>query len=255
MRKLRAAAAAHARFFQDNPEFLELTVQDRAEFHGCGPESHREHHEQMIRKMCEILQQGIDAGEIRPVDPQQTTIALGSLLYGAAILGCHLRSVDVQAMTEHGVDIFLRGIGSESSRRTGFSDLLGSKIMSVVLAKRPEVDVDRDTSVNPSIAEPESDAALYVEEAPAKQSRGRLVAWLLIVAVVAAAGAGGAWYKYIRPMSGGKGVTGRATSAREASQGKAALGFLDPPGKAGRGAAPAWKSFPSKSFPAAISFA
>ena len=81
----------------------------------------------MIRKMCEILQQGIDAGEIRPVDPQQTTIALGSLLYGAAILGCHLRSVDVQAMTEHGVNIFLRGIGSESSRRTGFSDLLGSE--------------------------------------------------------------------------------------------------------------------------------
>ena len=113
--KLRAAAAAHARFFQANPEFLELTVQDRAEFHGSGPESHREHHEKMIRKMCEILQQGIDAGEIRPVDPQQTTIALGSLLYGAAILGCHLRSVDVQRMTEHGVDIFLRGICREPS--------------------------------------------------------------------------------------------------------------------------------------------
>ena len=121
--------------------------------------------------------------------------------------------------------------------------------MSVVLAKRPEVDVDRDTSVNPSIAEPESDAALYVEEAPAKQSRGRLVAWLLIVAVVAAAGAGGAWYKYIRPMSGGKGVTGRATSAREASQGKAALGFLDPPGKAGRGAAPRLEIIPVEVVP------
>ena len=83
----------HARFFQDNPEYLELTIQDRAEFHGTGPESHREHHEKMIRKMGEILEQGIDAGEIRPVDPQLTTIALGSLLYRAAILGCLLRSV------------------------------------------------------------------------------------------------------------------------------------------------------------------
>jgi AcrR family transcriptional regulator len=124
--KFRAAATAHARFFQDNPEYLELTVQDRAEFHGSGPESHREHHERMIRQMGEILQQGIDAGEIRPVDPQQTTIALGSLLYGAGILGCHLRSVDVRRMTEHGVDIFLRGISRESPDDTKSSELVGS---------------------------------------------------------------------------------------------------------------------------------
>lgn len=124
--KFRAAAAAHARFFRDNPHYLELTVQDRAEFHGSGPESHREHHERMIRQMGEILQQGIDAGEIRPVDPQQTTIALGSLLYGAGILGCHLRSVDVQRMTEHGVDIFLRGIRRESPHDTESSELVGS---------------------------------------------------------------------------------------------------------------------------------
>ena len=77
--------------------------------------------------MGEILQQGIDAGEIRPVDPQQTTLALGSLLYGAAILGCHLKSVDVQQMTEHAVDIFLRGIRSESSRGAESSDLIGSE--------------------------------------------------------------------------------------------------------------------------------
>jgi AcrR family transcriptional regulator len=125
--KFRAAATAHARFFQDNPEYLELTIQDRAEFHGSGPESHREHHETMIRKMGEILQQGIDAGEIRPVDPQQTTIGLGSLLYGAAILGCHLRSVDVQRMTEHAVDIFLRGICREAPCDAESSDLVGSE--------------------------------------------------------------------------------------------------------------------------------
>jgi len=108
--KFRAAAAAHAKFFQDHPEFLELTIQDLAEFHGSGPESHHEHHEKLIRKMGEILQQGIDAGEIRPVDPQYTTVGLGSLLYGAAILGCHLKSVDVRQMTEYAVDMFLQGI-------------------------------------------------------------------------------------------------------------------------------------------------
>jgi len=112
--KLRAAAAAHARFFHEHPECLELTAQDRAEFHGSGPESHREHHEKMIRKMNEILEQGIDSGEIRPLDPRCTTIGLGSLLYGAAILGCYLESVDVPKMTEYAIDVFLHGIRSES---------------------------------------------------------------------------------------------------------------------------------------------
>jgi AcrR family transcriptional regulator len=115
--KFRAAATAYAHFFDSNPNYLELTVQDRAEFHGSGPESHRQAHQRMIGRMAEILQQGIDAGEIRPVDPQQTTIGLGSLLYGAAILGCHLQSVDMQRMTEHAVEIFLRGIETEHPAR------------------------------------------------------------------------------------------------------------------------------------------
>jgi AcrR family transcriptional regulator len=112
--QFRAAAAAYSEFFVNNPQYLELTIQDRAEFRGSGPESHQEHHEKMIAKMGEILQQGIESGELRPVDPEQTTIALGSLLYGAALLGGHLRSVDVREMTKHGVDVFLQGIVAES---------------------------------------------------------------------------------------------------------------------------------------------
>ena len=64
--KLRAAAAAYAEFFEANPQYLELFVQDRAEFRGSGPESHREHHEKMIGRMGEILQQGIEAGRAAP---------------------------------------------------------------------------------------------------------------------------------------------------------------------------------------------
>ena len=68
--KLRAAAAAYSGFFLSNPQYLALFLQDRAEFRGCGPESHREHHEKMICRMGEILQQGIEAGELRPVEPR-----------------------------------------------------------------------------------------------------------------------------------------------------------------------------------------
>lgn len=113
LNKLRAAATAYIQFFEDNPNYLELTVQDRAEFHGCGPQSHVEHHKAMINRMGDILQQGIDAGLLRPVNPQLTTLALGCLLYGAALLGCHLRTVDVKQMTQLAIEIFLRGLCPE----------------------------------------------------------------------------------------------------------------------------------------------
>ena len=113
--KLRAAAVAYSQFFLANPEYLQLFLQDLAEFRGSGPESHREHHEKLIGRMGEILQQGIDAGRLRPVDLRQTTIGLGSLLFGATILGSHLNSVPVAEMTEYAVDIFLRGIAAEDA--------------------------------------------------------------------------------------------------------------------------------------------
>jgi AcrR family transcriptional regulator len=108
--KLRAAAVGYSQFFLANPEYLQLFLQDLAEFRGSGPESHREHHEKLIGRMGEIVQQGIDAGRLRPVDLRLTTIGLGSLLFGATILGSHLEAVPVAEMTAYAVDIFLRGI-------------------------------------------------------------------------------------------------------------------------------------------------
>lgn len=113
--KLRAAAAAYSQFFLGSPQYLELFLQDLAEFRGSGPESHREQHENMIRKTDEILQQGIAAGELRPMDTRQTTLAFGSLLFGATVLGCRLRVMPVAQMTEYAVNIFLQGILADSS--------------------------------------------------------------------------------------------------------------------------------------------
>ena len=85
--KLHAAAMAHAQFFEDNPDDLELTVQERAEFRGRGPESHCEYHEKLIERMEEILQQGIESGELRAVDTRRTTLAMGCLLYRRVLDG------------------------------------------------------------------------------------------------------------------------------------------------------------------------
>jgi AcrR family transcriptional regulator len=123
--KIRAAALAYADFFQSNPNYLELFVQDRAEFLGTGPESHREHQQKMVEHFEHIIQQGIDADELRPLDTFRTTHTLGFLLYGIVVLSCHLTTQSAVQFVEHGIDIFLRGIradpllGRQSACRIG----------------------------------------------------------------------------------------------------------------------------------------
>jgi AcrR family transcriptional regulator len=111
--KIRASGLAYADFFAVNPQYLDMFIQERAEFRGAGPESHREHHQKMVRRFEAVLQQGIAAGELRELHTEQTTMSLASLLYGTVVLGCHLSSRSAVEMTEFGLDIFLRGLRVE----------------------------------------------------------------------------------------------------------------------------------------------
>jgi AcrR family transcriptional regulator len=114
--KIRASAVAYAKFFESNPQYLEMFVQERAEFRGTGPESHREHHQKMVRRFGEVLMQGIEAGELRPVDTERVTLTLGSLLYGTVVLGCHLTPASPMEMADFGIEIFLRGLRADVPR-------------------------------------------------------------------------------------------------------------------------------------------
>lgn len=109
--KLRAACLAYGRFFDRNPEYLEVFVQDRAEFRGTGPEAYKHDHRQLLEHFLGIVQRGIDAGELRPIDPRKTMVALSGLLYGATVQDCFLsQGTAMQEVIEHGVDVFLAGL-------------------------------------------------------------------------------------------------------------------------------------------------
>ena len=77
--------------------------------------------------MGDVIRHGIEAGELRPVDAQQTTLGLACLLYGTTVLGRHLESMGVAQMAEYAVDTFLRGIRRESPCDVESSDLIGSE--------------------------------------------------------------------------------------------------------------------------------
>ena len=111
--KLRAACLAYAQFFQSNPKCLEVFVQDRAMFRGTCPESHREHHEKLLGHFIGLLEQGIAAGEVRPVDPCETMVALAATVYGVVVHSCYMPgSSSLVERARQTTDIFFEGIKS-----------------------------------------------------------------------------------------------------------------------------------------------
>jgi AcrR family transcriptional regulator len=115
LEKLRAASRAYAEFFQANPEYLEIFVQERAEFRGSAPESRLEYHEKLIQRFAAIVEEGIAAGEIRQVDVRRTIVALAGVLYGSVVHACYAIVDDtLVAMAQYATDVFLDGIRADS---------------------------------------------------------------------------------------------------------------------------------------------
>jgi AcrR family transcriptional regulator len=111
LQTLQTAGRAYAGFFDANPQYLEIFVQNRAEFRGSAPQSHKQFHENMINVFTEILEKGIGGGEVRPVDARKTIISLASVLYGTVVFGCYVKEVDtLNQLAEQTLGIFLEGI-------------------------------------------------------------------------------------------------------------------------------------------------
>ena len=113
---LYAFGMAHARFFELNQSYLEIFVQNRAEFRGTVPAQHKELHEQMISRLVQVVEGGIADGEIENSDPRGIVMSMGTVLYGTIMFGCHVE--DEYSLTELGeksLRSFLRGIRADTT--------------------------------------------------------------------------------------------------------------------------------------------
>lgn len=116
--KLRAAGLAYAEFFESNPRYLEIFVQDRAEFRGKAPELHLEYHQNLVEHFSQIVADGVAMGQFCPLDPRATIRALSSMLYGAVVFHCYVRDQrGLVAHTANCLEIFLRGIALMAAER------------------------------------------------------------------------------------------------------------------------------------------
>ncbi|MBN2292737.1 MAG: TetR/AcrR family transcriptional regulator [Pirellulales bacterium] len=113
--KIRAAARAYVEFFEETPEYLELLVQERAEFRDVKPEAHYQYHNSIIDEFSDILQAAIDAGEIQPVDVRTTLISMSNVLFGSVVHSwSHVLpegSKETPAtLAVNAIDVFIRGL-------------------------------------------------------------------------------------------------------------------------------------------------
>lgn len=121
LEQLMAASVAYGEFFEQNPDYLEIFVLDRAEFRGCAPEQRQQLHEEMIQVFTAIIQRGIDCGEIVSLDARAAVFLLGSSLYGAVVFAAYPKvQHSIAEMAAYAGESFIRGI-----RRTPTSETPG----------------------------------------------------------------------------------------------------------------------------------
>ena len=66
-----------------------------------------------------IASRGLKTRHRDPVDPRTTMLALGCVLHGTVVLGSHLRPASVMEIAKQAVELFFRGLRSESTCLSG----------------------------------------------------------------------------------------------------------------------------------------
>lgn len=109
--RIARATRAYLRFFDRHPEFVELIVQERAEFKDRKRPTYFLHSDVNVKPWKKLLQQLIDEGQIRNIPVDRITDVFSSVLYGAIFKNyfeSRRRSPDRQA--EEILDVIFRGI-------------------------------------------------------------------------------------------------------------------------------------------------
>jgi hypothetical protein len=105
------ATREYLRFFDKHPEFVELIVQERAEFRDRKRSTYFEHSDRNIKPWRKLLKDLIDAGQLRRIPVERITDVFSSVVYGAIFTNyfeSRRRSPESQA--EDILDVIFRGI-------------------------------------------------------------------------------------------------------------------------------------------------
>jgi AcrR family transcriptional regulator len=112
--RLKAGVRAFLAFFAEHPEFVELLMQERANFKNRTTPTFMQHRAMNVQRWRGVYQQLMDCGRVRQMPIERITDVLGNLLYGTIFTNYfngfndEVKSVDVQAQDI--VDVVFHGL-------------------------------------------------------------------------------------------------------------------------------------------------
>lgn len=113
---LRVIAIAYAKFYELNPEAMEIMIQKRAEFRDSVIPSHLICRQEQRKRMDNFLRAAINWSEIRDVDVDKATYTFTDLLFGSVINGCvEGRTWNPVAWVKSAIYLYLNGLAPWSN--------------------------------------------------------------------------------------------------------------------------------------------
>jgi AcrR family transcriptional regulator len=112
------AVRSFLEFFADHPDYVELLIQERAQFKDRTRPSYFEHRERNVERWRDVFRALIAAGRIRGIPAERITDVVGDLLYGTIFLNYFaVRESRPENQAENILDVVLFGILSDSERK------------------------------------------------------------------------------------------------------------------------------------------
>ena len=115
--RITQAIRSYLRFFDENPNFVELLIQERGAFRDRKTPTYFQHRDANIGPWKDLFRELIRVGRVRRVPVERITDVVSDLLYGT-IFTNHFarRETSLRVQTEDILDIFFRGILGDRER-------------------------------------------------------------------------------------------------------------------------------------------
>jgi len=116
--QLAAAIRAYLAFFAEQPGYVELLIQERAQFKDRKKPTYFEHRDRNIERWREMYRQLMACGRIRTMPVERITNVLGNLVYGTMFTNYFTGpNKPFEEQAAEILDIVFRGILTDSERK------------------------------------------------------------------------------------------------------------------------------------------
>jgi len=118
LERITAAIRAFLAFFAEQPEFVELLIQERAQFKDRIKPTFMEHREVNVERWRAIYRQLMLDGRVRNMPAERITDVVGDLLYGTIFTNYFTgRAKSVEGQAQDIIDLVFNGILTEQGKQ------------------------------------------------------------------------------------------------------------------------------------------